>query len=101
MRFAATFIGMVTLLSMLLAAAAAAAAEAASAVSPMTPDVVASYDETRPHANFVKRAVMVPMRDGVKLYTVIVMKKGTSKGPIPRALTYHILPSRRRRFRRS
>src|ERR1700744_3218564 len=25
---------------------------------------------------------MVPMRDGVKLYTVIVMKKGTSGGPI-------------------
>ena len=25
---------------------------------------------------------MVPMRDGTKLYTVIVMKKGTQNGPI-------------------
>ena len=25
---------------------------------------------------------MVPMRDGTKLYTVIVMKKGTTNGPI-------------------
>ena len=25
---------------------------------------------------------MVPMRDGIKLYTVIVMKKGTNNGPI-------------------
>ena len=48
----------------------------------MTPDVVASYDPVRPAADFIKRAVMVPMRDGVKLYTVIVMKKGTANAPI-------------------
>ncbi len=48
----------------------------------MTPDVVASYEETRPQADFVKRVVMVPMRDGVKLYTVIVMKKGAGNAPI-------------------
>ena len=40
------------------------------------------YDSVRPDADFVKRVVMVPMRDGVKLYTVIVMKKGTAGGPI-------------------
>ncbi len=51
-------------------------------VTPMTPDVVASYDQVRPEADFIKRVVMVPMRDGVKLYTVIVMKKGTTGGPI-------------------
>ena len=48
----------------------------------MTPDVVASYDEARPQADYVKRVVMVPMRDGVKLYTVIVMKKGANNAPI-------------------
>ncbi|MGH8208666.1 MAG: CocE/NonD family hydrolase, partial [Steroidobacteraceae bacterium] len=51
-------------------------------VTPMTADVVATYDSVRPEADYVKRAVMVPMRDGVKLYTVIVMKKGTTGGPI-------------------
>ena len=55
----------------------AAAATTASEITPMTPDVVASYDEARPQADYIKRVVMVPMRDGVKLYTVIVMKKGT------------------------
>src|SRR6185369_11571389 len=29
-----------------------------------------------------RRESMVPMRDGTKLYTVVVMKKGTAKGPI-------------------
>ena len=48
----------------------------------MTPDVVASYDPVLPEADYVKRVAMVPMRDGTKLYTVIVMKKGTSSGPI-------------------
>ena len=54
----------------------------AAPVTPMTPDVVASYDPVLPEADYVKRVAMVPMRDGTKLYTVIVMKKGTSGGPI-------------------
>nr|WP_250890412.1 CocE/NonD family hydrolase [Sphingobium nicotianae] len=48
----------------------------------MTPDVAPAYDEVRPDADFIRREVMVPMRDGVKLYTVIVMKKGTTNAPI-------------------
>ena len=48
----------------------------------MTPDVVASYNSVLPEADYIKRMAMVPMRDGVKLYTVIVMKKGTAGGPI-------------------
>ena len=55
---------------------------AAAQVTPMTPDVVASYDPIMPFADFVRREVMVPMRDGTKLYTVIVMKKGTTGAPI-------------------
>ena len=51
-------------------------------VTPMTPDVVASYDPVLPQADFVKRVAMVPMRDGTKLYTVMFMKKGTTNGPI-------------------
>ena len=75
---------------LLLGAPATQAATAASVpqgtaapkVTPMTPDVVASYDSVRPDADYIKRVEMVQMRDGVKLYTVIVMKKGTTGGPI-------------------
>nr|WP_245647717.1 CocE/NonD family hydrolase [Novosphingobium lentum] len=48
----------------------------------MTPDVVDAYDPVLPDADFIRREVMVPMRDGTKLYTAIVMKKGTANGPI-------------------
>jgi len=51
-------------------------------VTPMTPDVVESYNPILPQADFIKREAMVPMRDGIKLYTVIFMKKGTRNGPI-------------------
>jgi hypothetical protein len=59
-----------------------AAAPLSAPVTPMTPDVVASYDQVTLWADFVRREVMVPMRDGTKLYTVIVFKKGTTNGPI-------------------
>ena len=65
-----------------LVAASAATAEDPPRVTPMTPDVVDKYEQVLPSADFVRREAMVPMRDGVKLYTVIVMKKGTRKGPI-------------------
>jgi hypothetical protein len=66
----------------LLPLSALAATPAPERVTPMTPDVVGSYDEILPQADFVKRVAMVPMRDGTKLYTVIFMKKGTTNGPI-------------------
>jgi putative CocE/NonD family hydrolase len=49
---------------------------------PMAPDMVARYERVRPNADYVRREVMIPMRDGTRLYTVIVMRKGTSRGPI-------------------
>ena len=70
------------LLISLLAIAGGAGAQTPAPVTPMTPDVVASYEQVRPDADYVKRVVMIPMRDGVKLYTVIVMKKGVKNGPI-------------------
>ena len=66
----------------ILSLLAAAAAPAPQRVTPMTPDVVASYDAVRPQADFIRREAMVPMRDGTRLYTVIYMKKGTHDGPI-------------------
>src|ERR1035438_1454917 len=32
--------------------------------------------------DYVKREVMIPMRDGVKLYTVIIIPKGARSAPI-------------------
>ena len=59
-----------------------AAAPPPPAITPMTSDVVASYNPILPQADFVRREAMVPMRDGTKLYTVIFMKKGVTNGPI-------------------
>ncbi len=60
----------------------AIAQNAPTAVTPMTPEMYPDYDFTRPEADYIKRVEMVPMRDGVKLYTVIVMKKGAKNAPI-------------------
>ena len=83
MTNAAIAAGASILLPVLLAASTALGGTPSGlAVTPMTPDGVPSYDELRPQADFIKRVEMIPMRDGVKLYTVIVMKKGTKDGPI-------------------
>lgn len=73
----------VSMLSLACAAPAfAAPASPAERVTPMTPDIVDHYEQVLPSADFIRREAMVPMRDGTKLYTVIVMKKGTQGGPI-------------------
>lgn len=66
----------------LLLTFAGSVAAAPDAITPMTPDVVGSYAPIRPQADFIRREEMVPMRDGTRLYTVIVMKKGLSQAPI-------------------
>lgn len=48
----------------------------------MTNEQVKEYDWVRPQADFVRRTVMIPMRDGKKLFTVIVHRKGEQSGPI-------------------
>ena len=71
----------ILLAGMLLGTSAAAGAGTTPPVTPMTPDVVAKYDHQLP-VDFVRREVMIPMRDKTKLYTVIVMRKGTAGAPI-------------------
>jgi uncharacterized protein len=68
--------------SLLLFAAASASAQNPPPVTPMTSDFIEKYEQTLPSADFIRRDAMVPMRDGVKLYTVVVMKKGTANAPI-------------------
>jgi putative CocE/NonD family hydrolase len=66
-------------------ALAAAPAFAQSAVPPtdtMMNEQVKSYDWVRPQADYVRKTVMIPMRDGKKLFTVIIYRKGTKDGPI-------------------
>ena len=67
--------------SLVLAAGAAPAREPAPTPT-MLDERVASYDWVRPQADFVRRTVMIPMRDGTRLYTVIVYRKGVTGAPI-------------------
>jgi putative CocE/NonD family hydrolase len=48
----------------------------------MAPDIPAKFDTIIPNADYIKRDVMIPMRDGVKLHTVIVIPKGAQHAPI-------------------
>src|SRR4051812_16958564 len=77
-----TFSRFVSLVASGLLVTSAGTAQESSRVTPMTPDVVDKYEQTLPGADFIRRETMVPMRDGTKLYTVVVMKKGTDQGPI-------------------
>jgi uncharacterized protein len=52
------------------------------ATDAMKNDRIGSYDWVRPQADFIRREVMVPMRDGTKLFTVIVVRKGVRDAPI-------------------
>ena len=72
----------VSIFPLLTLAAVPPRSAASPVVTPMTPDVMPSYDPVLPEADYIKRVVMLPMRDGVKLYTVIVMRKGTHDAPI-------------------
>lgn len=49
---------------------------------PMTPDIGTKFAAAVPGADYVKRTVMIPMRDGVKLFTVIVVPKGARRAPM-------------------
>ncbi len=56
---------------------------ATAQIAPMTPDI-SGKDFVTPKDDFDydKRVEMIPMRDGVKLYTVIVVPKGAKNAPM-------------------
>lgn len=68
----------------LLAAAAVVAfgVVAQAQTPPLTPDIDGKYVAPKAGYDYEKRVVMIPMRDGVKLYTVIVIPKGGKDLPI-------------------
>ncbi|KQZ26846.1 CocE/NonD family hydrolase [Duganella sp. Root1480D1] len=80
-----------TLISLLLAS------HAGAQTSPMAPDIVPGFDAPQEQADYIKRVVMVPMRDGVRLHTVIVVPKGASKAPIILTRTPYSADGRARR----
>lgn len=83
----------VVLLSVLVAASVSAQ------TSPMTPDIPAKGFVTPTARNdYDKRVVMVPMRDGTKLYTVIVVPKGAHNAPILLTRTPYDAANRARRI---
>jgi putative CocE/NonD family hydrolase len=68
---------------LLAAAALTAFTAAAHAQTPaLTPDIDGKYVAPKVGYDYDKRVVMVPMRDGTKLYTVIVVPKGAKNAPI-------------------
>ena len=68
------------------------------AVTPMTPEMNPAYNFTRPDADFIRKQVMIAMRDGAKLFTVIAMKKGVRNAPI--LLTHTVYNASRATSRR-
>ncbi len=59
------------------------ASPAWSQTSPMTPDITGKkYIAPKSNYDYDKREVMIQMRDGVKLHTVIVVPKGADNAPI-------------------
>src|SRR6201998_3789231 len=69
----------VCLLSLLFAALHPIAAQQAASLPSETPEKVEPVTDS---FDYVKRDVMIPMRDGVKLHTVIVIPKGAKDAPI-------------------
>ncbi len=74
--------------ALLAAGVAHAAPDAGQAAGPDT-NLVAVGNDIPPHFvrptadfDYVRREVMIPMRDGVRLYTVIVVPKGAHGAPI-------------------
>src|SRR5580658_10254217 len=49
---------------------------------PANSDIPPGFTAPRSGYDYTKRVVMVPMRDGVKLYTVIVVPKGALHAPV-------------------
>ncbi|MFN7985529.1 MAG: CocE/NonD family hydrolase [Vicinamibacterales bacterium] len=50
--------------------------------APLTPDIDGHFATPHETADYDKRVEMIPMRDGVRLYTVIVVPKGARSAPM-------------------
>jgi len=51
-------------------------------VPPSGGDIPKSFNASRADFQYIRRTAMIPMRDGAKLYTVLIIPKGVAKAPI-------------------
>lgn len=65
-----------------LALAFTSHAQAPAPTPPMAPDIAKDFKWPTAANDYVKRVEMIPMRDGVKLYTVMIIPKGVKDAPI-------------------
>ncbi len=66
----------------MLAPAGHAQTQMQTQTPPLTPDIPSKFTAPTASDDYVKRDVMIPMRDGVRLHTVIVIPKGARHAPI-------------------
>jgi uncharacterized protein len=66
----------------ILLASVAHAQQAAPQYPALPSETPHEFNAPTPGFNYVKRSVMIPMRDGVKLNTVIIVPKGAKNAPI-------------------
>jgi uncharacterized protein len=83
-------------LSVTMASLLASAAPAQT--PPMQPDIPAQFQVPTENFDYLKREVMIPMRDGVKVHTVIVVPKGIERAPIILTRTPYNASKRAERF---
>ena len=84
--------------SLLVMATLGAAAAVAAPPPPMQPDVPAAFSAPTAEWEYIKREVMIAMRDGVRLYTVIVIPKGAKGAPMMLTRTPYEAKRRAERF---
>jgi uncharacterized protein len=82
----------------LAAPALGAAAAVGAQTPPMQPDIPAAFKAPTAEWDYVKREAMIPMRDGVRLYTVIVIPKGAKGAPMMLTRTPYEAKKRAERF---
>ena len=80
LRAAAVLAGAIA--AALVTAAAGAAPVPAAPVPPMQPDIPPAFAVPSDEWDYTRREVMIPMRDGVKLHTVILVPRGAQRAPI-------------------
>jgi hypothetical protein len=74
------------------------AAAAQQGTAPAGGDIPAAFKPPTEARDYVKREAMIPMRDGTKLYTVIVYPKGLTNAPIVLTRTPYNAKSRANRM---
>ena len=69
-------------LSCLASAALLSTSASADPAGRIAPDTPAHFAAKTDSFDYVRREAMIPMRDGVKLHTVILIPKGAARAPI-------------------